>query len=232
MCPLTSWPTATSASSSSSAPFAVASRMIFFRAAFRFGASDARRRTNLARPAAPAEEAAQSRSASCSNSRSWEAVFLGPVMMKPAGILPPLFCDYDGRGRVKSAYQPSQYLTRSVLRQSPNSRLGLGSLPQERRDLVERVAVRFPQDVLRLRLVSAAQRNATDRRDREQGQGPASMGWCETHTHTHTWMRASSAGQAVSNSSWRRRTAAGLSAPSKSGVKADSGGDGDGDSVE
>jgi hypothetical protein len=46
----------------------------------RLGASDARSRTKRARVAV------QSCSASCSNKRSWEAIF-GPVMMKPAGIL-------------------------------------------------------------------------------------------------------------------------------------------------
>jgi hypothetical protein len=54
--------------------------MIFLRAAFRFGASVERSRTNLALPPS------QSSSASCSNKRSWDAI-LGPVMMKPAGIL-------------------------------------------------------------------------------------------------------------------------------------------------
>jgi len=55
--------------------------MIFFKAALRFGASDARSRTNLA------WVAVHTRSASCPNSKSWEAM-LGPVMMKPAVILP------------------------------------------------------------------------------------------------------------------------------------------------
>jgi hypothetical protein len=55
--------------------------MIFFNAALRLGASEARSRTKLGC------DAAESRSASCSNSRSWEAI-LGPVVMKPAVILP------------------------------------------------------------------------------------------------------------------------------------------------
>ena len=69
-----------STSSSPAAALAVASRMIFFSAALRFGTSDARSRTKRARVAV------QSCSANCSNRRSWEAIF-GPVMMKPAGIL-------------------------------------------------------------------------------------------------------------------------------------------------
>lgn len=59
----------------------MASLMILFKAVLRFGVSEARRPTNLA------PVAAQSSSASCSKRRPCEAMF-GPVMMKPAAMLP------------------------------------------------------------------------------------------------------------------------------------------------
>lgn len=79
---LTSFPISNSPSSSTAATARVTtSRTILRNAAFKFGASAARSRTN--RPSSPALS-----TPSCENSRSCDAMF-GPVTISAAGILSP-----------------------------------------------------------------------------------------------------------------------------------------------